>query len=364
MKRISVMVLVMLCVGASLVLQQCDKMGVGPVTVPVSGDFLPTLSAYNFFLGNMADLVPNDRVLPYDLNSSLFTDYAHKARFVWMPKGAAAEYTDTKSFKFPVGAVLIKNFYYPFDFRDETKGRRIMETRLLINREDGWVALPYIWNKEQNDATLELAGGRADVSWIHSDGSNREVNYVIPNKNQCKGCHESNKVMTPIGPQAKHINKTFDYADGTMNQLEKWTAMGYLFGTPAAASAPKLAVWNDPSTGSVEERSRAWLDINCAHCHNPQGPGNTSGFHLNVEETDCTARGVYKTNIAAGRGSGNLMYDILPGNPDSSIVAFRMASTDPGIMMPELGRKLVHTESLELIREWISGMNPEKPCGN
>lgn len=363
-KYFYVMMTMLLVAACSALLHQCNGVKVGPVTVPVAGDLFPNLSQYNLFRGKMADLLPNERVLPYDLNSALFSDYAHKARFVWMPEGTSAAYTDEGSFVFPVGAVLIKNFYYPHDFRDETKGRRIMETRLLVNREDGWLALPYIWNKEQTEATLEVAGGREDISWIHTDGSAREVNYVIPNKNQCKGCHETSKVMTPIGPQAKHLNKTFAFAEGEMNQLEKWTTMGYLRGAPAAPDAPRLAAWNNPSSGSVEDRARAWLDINCAHCHSPKGPANTSGFHLNIEEQDCVARGVMKNNIAAGRGSGGLHYDIVPGNADSSIIVFRMASTDPGIMMPELGRKLVHEESLDLVREWIAGIDPAVPCPN
>lgn len=362
--RFTGIAMVILLIGTGLLLQHCKQGATGPVTVNLSGDFFPKLSQYNFFKGRMADLDPNDRVLPYDLNTPLFSDYAHKARFVWMPEGTSATYDDTLSFEFPIGAVLIKNFYYPHDFRDEAKGRRIMETRLLIKREKGWTALPYIWDKGQTEATLEVAGGREDISWIHDDGAERSVNYVIPNMNQCKGCHESSKQLVPIGPKAKHLNRQFSYADGPMNQLEKWAAMGYLGGAPASEAAPRLAVWNDATTGTLEDRARAWLDINCAHCHSAHGPANTSGFHLNVEEGDCLARGILKTNVAAGRGSGNLLYDILPGKPDSSILVFRMESTDPGIMMPELGRKLVHDEGLALVREWIAEMDTDSPCGN
>ncbi|MCB9185734.1 MAG: hypothetical protein H6601_03225 [Flavobacteriales bacterium] len=351
-----------LCLATIIGCQESATIVDGPVNVPTSGDFLKKLSEYHLFRGEQKNLEPNDGVLPYTLNSTLFTDYAHKARFVWMPEGKAAEYNPNREFDFPVGAILIKNFYYPFDFRDESKGRRIIETRLLINREDGWVGLPYIWNEEQTDAQLELAGGRTDVSWIHDDGSEKSINYVIPNKNQCKGCHEYDKATVPIGPKAKHLNRDFAYADGEMNQLEKWAAKGYLTGFTSKEEAPKLAVWDDESTGTLDARARAWLDINCAHCHNAEGPGNTSGFFLNIEETDCTKRGFYKTNVAAGRGGGQYMYDIAPGQPDSSIIVYRMESTDPGIMMPELGRKLVHEEAMQVIRQWISDMDEKHPC--
>lgn len=351
----------MFCIVAIVLLSSRCGQVTGPVNMDVTAKAFKTLSEYNFFVGKMKDLMPNEGVLPYELNTPLFTDYAFKARFVWMPEGVSAKYDDTQSFDFPVGAVLIKNFYYPDDFRDESKGRRIMETRLLVHTEKGWDARPYIWNDEQTDATLEVAGGRADISWIHFDGSNKGTDYVVPNKNQCKGCHEFAGKLTPIGPKAKNLNKEYGYADGAKNQLVKWAEMGYLTGSPAIEEAPRLAIWDDPSTGDVGQRARAWLDINCAHCHNAEGPANTSGLLLNVEVSDSTSMGICKTPVAAGRGSGNLTYDILAGEPDSSIIIYRMASVDPGIMMPELGRKMVHEEGLALVREWIESLD-DKPC--
>lgn len=354
--KIKISAVLVLAIAAIVVLSSRCNQITGPVNVDVAGKAFQTLSEYNFFVGKMKELVPNDRVLPYELNTPLFTDYAHKARFVWMPEGTSAKYDDTQSFDFPVGTVLIKNFYYPNDFTDESKGRRIMETRLLVHTEKGWDARPYIWNTEQTEATLEVAGGKDHISWIHYDGSNKSTDYVIPNKNQCKGCHEFQGKLTPIGPKAKNLNKAFAYEDGTDNQLNKWTMVGYLTGAPEVESAPRLAIWDDPSTGSIEDRARAWLDINCAHCHNADGPANTSGLLLNVEETDSASMGICKSPVAAGRGSGNLDFDILPGHPDSSIIVYRMASVDPGIMMPELGRKMVHEEGLALVREWIASM--------
>tara|TARA_S200000501_G_C20768276_1_gene719333 strand:- start:737 stop:934 length:198 start_codon:yes stop_codon:yes gene_type:complete len=42
---------------------------------------------------------------------------------------------------------------------------------------------------------------------------------------------------------------------------------------------------------------------------------------------------------------------------EKSIIEFRINSIDLGIMMPELSRKIVHTEGLELIRTWIKEMD-------
>ena len=346
----------------SFIVFRCSKRSNLPVNVDLSAPIFQTLSEYHFFKGNIAELSPNDRVVPYDLNTPLFSDYAEKARFVWMPAGTSATYNDSLAFDFPVGTVLIKNFYYHNDFTDQSKGRKIMETRLLVHTEKGWEGRPYIWNDEQTEATLEVAGGRKDISWIHSDGKKRELNYVVPNKNQCKGCHELGGIMTPIGPKAKNINKDFSYGDKTENQLVHWAAAGFLDFKGAPESAPRLAVWNDEKTGTLDQRARAWLDINCAHCHNAKGPANTSGLFLTSEESNVTAIGFCKTPVAAGRGAGDLKYDIVPGKPGESILAYRVASTEPDVMMPELGRKMLHLEGLNLISEWIAKMDTINTC--
>jgi hypothetical protein len=141
-----------------------------------------------------------------------------------------------------------------------------------------------------------------------------------------------------------------------MNQLDKWTTLGMIAGLPENATLPHTPDYDDSKSGSIKERARALIDINCAHCHRLGAPGETSGLFLNIEETDPTQLGIHKPPVAAGRGSGDLDYTIVPRHPDKSIMIYRMESTDPGIMMPELGRKLVHKEGVELVKKWIKEM--------
>ncbi|WP_080055338.1 SO2930 family diheme c-type cytochrome [Spirosoma aerolatum] len=315
------------------------------------------LSDYGFFKDKLADQQPADGVVPYALNTPLFSDYAEKLRFVKLPAGQSVAYNDTAILDFPVGTTLIKTFYYPNDFRNPDKGRRLIETRLLIHQSEGWKALDYVWNEDQTDALLEVAGDTKTVSYIDANGQFQQHPFVIPNLNQCKGCHNRAEVMTPIGPSVRQLNGDLTYGDKRPeNQLRHWQRTGILTGLPALEKCPKTPVWNKPETGSINDRARAWLDINCAHCHNPKGPAMTSGLNLNYSEKDPTAFGIQKTPVAAGRGSGGRTYDIVPGKPDESILIYRLESTDPGEMMPELGRKTVHRESLVLLKEWIKAM--------
>lgn len=313
------------------------------------------LSDYGFFKGDMKNQEPSEGVMPYHLNTPLFTDYAEKLRFVKLPAGATVPYNDTVVFDFPVGTALIKTFYYPVDFRDPSKGRKIIETRVLLHEEAGWKALPYIWNEEQSEAMLDVAGESTTVSYLDQQGKKKTHAYVVPNMNQCKGCHNKAEKMMPIGPSAWQLNGEHDYGSVKENQLKHWQAAGILAGY--TGNAPKGVTWNDPATGSLDERARIWLDINCAHCHRGDGPASTSGLHLGWQEKDKLKLGVEKTPVAAGRGSGNLRFGIVPGKPDESILLYRIKSTDPGVMMPELGRTQMQPEAVALIREWIAKMN-------
>jgi uncharacterized repeat protein (TIGR03806 family) len=333
----------------------CNFKKATSVTLDVAAKPFEKLSEYNFFTGNVNELKPNERIIPYDLITPLFTDYAHKARFVYVPDGKTIEYDTTKVLNLPVGSCLIKNFYYPEDFRVKNGKRRIIETRLLVHREKVWEALDYVWNDEQTDAILENAGDVKKISWIHYDGTKRETEYLIPNKNQCKGCHWNNGVaITPIGPKVRNLNHDFEYADTKENQLTHWAKAGILKSAPAPENLPRLADWTDSVHYSVNERARAYLEMNCGHCHNPYGPAYTSGLYLNVGNLNTENLGFCKTPVAAGKATGNFFYDIVPGKPEESIMIFRMKSEDPGIRMPELGKGMIHIEGVELISKWIA----------
>ena len=339
-------------------ISSCTPSGTGKVALDVAAKPFEQLSQYNFFKGTLKDLLPNDRIVAYDLISPLFSDYAHKARFIYMPDGKTIDYTEDKVLQLPVGACIIKNFYYPDDFRKPEGSRRIIETRLLVHRPEGWDAVEYIWNDEQTDAHLEIAGDLKKVSWIHYDGSKKDIDYVIPNKNQCKGCHWINGAITPIGPKVKNMNKDFAYAEGKENQLTKLSKVGFLKGLPDIKTCPKIANYLD-TTADLNDRARAYLDVNCGHCHNPGGPAYTSGLYLNYETQEKEHLGFCKTAVSAGRGTGNLLVDIKPGDPAKSIMVFRMASVDPGIKMPELGRTTIHQEGVDLITKWIAAQTGE-----
>ena len=188
-----------------------DPIQISPVIFDLASVPYQTLSEYNFFEGDMSNLDPVYGVLPYELNSNLFSDYAHKKRFIWMPDGQSAEYiNDYSVLDFPVGTVLIKNFYY--DNVLPAYNTVIIETRLMILKVDGWVFANYVWNDEQTEASFDLNGSNKAFNFI-LESETQSVNYRIPAESKCFTCHKSIDAETalPIGPKPQNLNKIYNY---------------------------------------------------------------------------------------------------------------------------------------------------------
>ena len=310
----------------------------------------PLLSAYGLF-ADTAGRVPAPGVVRYTLNTPLFSDYAEKLRYVWMPSGTKARYTAKGVLEFPVGTAIVKNFAYPADFRVPDQNVRIIETRLLVRRAAGWVPLSYVWNEGQTDAVLKRAGVRVPVSFIDTHGTPVALDYAVPNVNQCKQCHQADGAVVPIGPTAGNLNGGLD-GHGE-SQLAAWAASDRLEGLPA--NPPKLARWDDAAL-PVADRARAYLDVNCGHCHSRAGFASNSGLYLQADEPDPAHQGISKRPVAAGRGSGGREFSITPGQPNASILLYRLESNEPGVMMPQFGRTVPHVEGVALLRAYIEGL--------
>lgn len=337
---------------------------VSPVTVDLTQVPYPKLSDYKFFEGELKLLNPSLNVLPYEPASVLFSDYAHKKRFVWMPIGSKATFDgDTNVLNLPVGSALIKTFYY--DNVQPSDITRIIETRIMIRKESGWIFANYVWNDEQTEAFLDLAGSYTDVTFKDNNNVTRNVNYRIPSEVQCIVCHKEKETIkseeitihTPIGIKPQNLNFDYNYGTETKNQLTKWIEQGYLENTFTFPSQSNTVVNYEDNTKPLEDRVRAYFDINCAHCHKEKGHcdyrplrlafGETSGTngHTNmgicVPTQDMQDFPTYLSNL------------ISPGNPDRSMLFYRVNTTNEAFRMPLHGRSVIHDEGVALIEEWI-----------
>ena len=336
--------------------QDDDYIPVSPVVVDLTQVPYAKLSDYNFFEGDLKDLNPALNVLPYEPASALFTDYAHKKRFIWMPTGVQATYNaDNKILVFPTGTVLIKNFYYTTIQPDNTT--KIIETRLMIRQETGWIFAEYLWNEEQTEANLVAGddftnGSSVPITFKKDNDEIVTIDYRIPSDAECLACHKINEIATPIGLKPQNLNYNYNYGMYTKNQLKKLKDQGYLESYPS--SIVSTINYKD-ATQPLELRVRSYLDANCAHCHQDQGRCDYRAIRLSFSETvDPEKLGICV--LADEAISSTLQKIISPGNYTKSIMRYRMSINDESERMPLLGRTIVHDEGVALIEEWISSL--------
>jgi len=315
------------------------------------------LSDYCFFEGQLKQLTPAKGIVPYDVAAALWSDHAAKQRLIVLPEGKKVTFDAGEEWQFPLGSIIVKTFSFHEDFRDLSTPRRVIETRLLILGESGWTGEVYLWNDEQTDAVRTVAGERVDVSYIDESGEAAQEEYIVPNTNQCKSCHERDDETRLLGPFTQQLNRPVEVDGAVRNQLDYLAEQGLFDGELPAAES--LSAFPDPfGDGPLDDRARAYLHANCSHCHRPGGGGGTSGLVLVAWEKFPAKNGVCKSPAAAGSGTGGHQWDIVPGNPEESIMVYRMSSSDPDIKMPELPNRIPDKKGVALISEWISGMEP------
>lgn len=340
---------------------------VSPVTVDLTQVPYPKLSDYKFFDGELKNLTPSLDVLPYKPASSLFSDYAHKKRFVWMPKGTKASFNgDGNVLELPVGAAIIKNFYY--DRVQPSNTTKIIETRIMIRKSTGWIFANYVWNDEQTEAFFDLNGSYQDISWIDENSQTKTVTYRVPSEVQCITCHKTKQlidnvettVYIPIGIKPQNLNFNYSYNSEVKNQLTKWIEAGYLNSNFPLPTTENSTVDYEDTSKSLELRARSYVDINCAHCHQDNKHCDYRPMRFGFGQTGANIgnMGVCVNTEDMQGFSTSLAKIVTPGNINKSMLYHRINTTNETYRMPLHGRTLIHTEGVALMEQWINSLSP------
>ncbi|MCL9806852.1 hypothetical protein NAT51_15055 [Flavobacterium amniphilum] len=342
---------------------------VSPVNMDLTKVPYPKLSDYKFFKGDIKNLTPVLGVLPYQPASSLFSDYAHKKRFVWMPDGVKATYNgDGKVLEMPVGSAMIKNFYY--EHVQPSNTTKLIETRIMIRKSSGWIFANYVWNDEQTEAFLDLNGSYKDITWINKNSTVMNVNYRIPSEVQCITCHKTKEIINnteqivhiPIGIKPQNLNFNYNYGTEVKNQLTKWIEAGYLENNFTLPSVANSTVNYEDTSKSLELRARSYVDINCAHCHTDNKHCDYRPMRFAFSQTGNTNgntnMGVCVSTQDMQGFPSTLAKIIAPGNINKSMLYYRINTTNETYRMPLHGRTLIHTEGVALMEEWINSLGP------
>ena len=302
-------------------------------TVYVVAEFLPKLSDLQIFRGSPADLITHNTSHEYSLSTQLYTDYAYKFRTISLPEGGQMTYSDEGLLQFPDGAVISKTFYYLNDERNPDAGRKLIETRLLIKTGGSWNMGNYIWNEDQTEAVFSNSAPTVTVNWIDNLGESRTVNYQVPFTINCAQCHNVNDITIPIGPKARNLNFVYN----GKNQLQYFIDKELLAGAPELSQIERLPDWAD-SSFSLEGRTRAYMDVNCAHCHQP------GGLHNSNNEGRPDFR--YETALT----------ETLIVEFKDDIISRVETSPAYGPSMPLIGITELHDEGVDLIHEYMDSL--------
>lgn len=292
--------------------------------IPVTTDF----SKYNIYKGNPSDLIPTHDYQLFELSSTLFTDYAEKQRLIKLPIGKKITANGDGLPIFPDSTILVKTFYYFKDKRDYSKGKKLMETRIMIKLKGKWNMDTYVWNEAQTNANLQTTGFDKSVVWVDILGKTNTINYHIPSHTECTSCHQKANNILPIGPKLRNLNIEIIENGTTENQLVKFQKSG-IINEFDHHKITKLPDWKN-TNNTLSERGRAYFEVNCAHCHNKEGLSAKTKLLLDFETT------VDKSHIKKRK----------------KFIIARMSAKS--YRMPKLGTTIIHKEGLELVKAYIN----------
>ncbi|MES2746538.1 MAG: PQQ-dependent sugar dehydrogenase, partial [Bdellovibrionota bacterium] len=316
-----------------------------PKTGPIGVTSAPKLLSLTGCFEKADISQPAKGLIPYSVNSPLWSDAAAKRRWMALPNEGKITLSDNGRFEFPNGSVLVKEF---------ALGSKIIETRLFVKHKDGsWAGYTYAWNDDGKDAEL-VANGLTkkfgDQTW----------NY--PSTAQCLQCHTANAGFV-LGLEVSQLNATLGRVGAEWNQMDNLRAIG-LFANATPANQTTLPT---PSpTIDAGDSARAYLHANCAFCHRP---GGTGGGNLDMRyETE-----LKNTGLCNSPGSGNLgIADakiLFPGSPEKSIL-YQRISRRGAQQMPPLASNLVDEKAQGIVKTWIQNLTqceaskPAQPASN
>jgi uncharacterized repeat protein (TIGR03806 family) len=318
---------------------------------------LPKLLSQTGAFTDLKKLQPADFLIPYSVNSPLWSDGAVKSRWFALPTNTSIGFAATGEWTFPAGTVFVKDFELPVDDTNPKILRRL-ETRLLVRDTDGTVyGASYKWRADYLDADLVSIGTNEDIEIKTATGS-RTQKWFYPGRQDCITCHTT-IAGGVLGVKTRQLNGDFKYPNGiTDNQLRTLNYLG-LFDTTLderkISRLPKLAAVTD-AHASPNLRIRSYLDANCAMCHRPGGAGAFFDARFDTP--------LVKQNLINGPIQNPLDITgakvIAPGDTNKSIL-FRRINLAGENQMPPLAKNVVDEKAVAVFSKWINQLHVPPP---
>ncbi|MCE9561985.1 MAG: PQQ-dependent sugar dehydrogenase [Planctomycetes bacterium] len=330
-------------------------------------DFPRKLSETGLF-ADTAKLLPEKGLIPYSVNSELWSDGATKERYIAIPGDAKIEFEtvtypqpapgSVPGWRFPDGTVMVKTF----SLETEPGKKRRLETRLLVASNVGgteeygdqvWSGYTYLWNDAQTDAELADIKGVDREFTLKTATGEKKQNWHFPSRAECTMCHTATAKYA-LGVNTAQMNRDHNYSGVVANQLATFEHIG-LFDKKLPAKPEKLEKIADyrDTKADLESRARAYLFANCSHCHRKWGGGNAE-FQL---LTTLPVKELGLLDVKPQQGTFDLKDPklLVPGEPERSMIAHRMTRLGLG-RMPHIASNVVDEPAVKLIHDWIKAM--------
>ncbi len=317
-----------------------------PIAPPGAVTPVERLSELGIFHGEPAKQVPRKGFVAYDVNAPLYADGARKRRFVYVPAGSRIQ-TSFDRWQLPLGSYLVKTFSFPRDLRNPALGERLIETRFLVRTDVGFTASTYVWNDAQTDASASPGDLDVPVSWIDEQGVRRDQLFHVPSASQCASCHADRA----LGFRSRQLDRTFEYGDGTRDQIAHFARIGLIDQRP-----PAHVLLSDPSGDApLAARARSYLDANCSHCHGEGGSAERTDLFWDLEHTTRQELPSCRTT----RSIDGRDHVLVPGHPEQSAFLARMRAGNPRVHMPRGPAKLPDPAGIALLSAWVASLPAE-----
>ncbi|MGB8167451.1 MAG: DUF4082 domain-containing protein [Chthoniobacteraceae bacterium] len=346
--------LLMCCAGNGVKIYKLTKANTG-------GDPPALLSQTGAFESNLTTLTPAAALIPYTVNSPLWSDNAVKSRWMTVPNdgapfsaGETVTFANTGAWNFPIGTVFVKHFELPIDDTNPAVRKRL-ETRFLVRAADGsYYGLTYKWRADNSEADLLPAGLNEAVTITTATGT-RTQTWSYPSRQDCIVCHNPN-AGSVLGLRTCELNGDLTYPGGVEdNQIRTLNSIG-LFSTPVSEAAiptlPKSVSVKDTSA-TFETRVRSYIDANCAHCHRPGGV--KANFDARFD-TPLGSQGLIRGEVQDPLGLIGAKL-IVPSDPAKSMLRHRDSLLGTN-QMPPLARNMVDVEYINVLTQWINSIPP------
>jgi uncharacterized repeat protein (TIGR03806 family) len=337
-------------------------------------------------------------LIPYSVNSPLWSDGSIKSRFIAIPgENPKIDFNPTKAWGFPNGTVLVKSFGLQL-VEGDPESQRWIETRFMTKQQNEWIGYSYEWNEAQSDAVLVAKEGLDREYTIQTGNSSRKLAWHFPSRTECMVCH-SRAAAFVLGLSTPQMNRDHDYGVAVENQLSVLERLGLFPTQDWAADArnrlrddlkksglddatvdAKIAIQTasrdqrnpvrsnlltfansryerladpyDPHA-DLEGRARSYLHANCAICHVEAGGGNAQ---MQLEFTSTRDKmkvvDVIPHHDRFGLADARL---IAPGVPERSVLLHRVSMRGRG-QMPQLATTQVDQAAVKMLTEWIRQM--------